>query len=108
MNEEEQMAKYIVYGLDGDPEMPMLCIAANNTDMGPFVLTLVENGNPYYAFESLPMEILMADAIGCNFNGAPLASTDYQSNRINVAAQYASPVAAGATDDGTNKVWVVA
>lgn len=100
--------KYVVYGLDGDPELPMLASCANNADMGPLLINIVGSGNPFYAFESIPVEIAMADELGANFNGAPLCSSDEQTNRLAVAAQYAAPVAIGAENNGTNKVWVVA
>lgn len=109
MNEEEsEVSKYLVYGLDGDPELPCLAVAHNTVDMGPFVFSVVGEGNPYFAFDTLPMVILTADELGANFNTAPLASSDYQTNRVNVAAQYASPPPVGETDDGTNVVWKVA
>jgi hypothetical protein len=108
MNEESAMAKYIIYGLDGDPEFPCLNSCLNSTDMGPYVLNVVGAGNPFYAFESLPPEVLTAEEFGADFNGAPLASTDWQTNRMTVAAQYASPVPAGETNNGINKVWKVA
>lgn len=100
--------KYVVYGLDGDPEVPMLAVCANSADMGPLLISIVGDGNPFYAFESIPVEIAMADELGADFNGAPLCSNDHQTNRLRVAAQYASPVAIGAENNGTNKVWVVA
>lgn len=104
----ESMSKYIVYGLDGDPTFPCLNVMPNNADMGPMVLNVVGAGYPYYAFQTLPTAILMADELGANFNGAPLANTDYQVNRNTVAAQFANPVPTGANNDGTNMVWVVA
>lgn len=108
MTEEAEMSKYVVYGLDGDPDIPCLASVHNSADMGPFILSVAGEGNPYFAFESLPSEILTADELGANFNTAPLASTDYQTNRNNVAAQYASPPPVGEADDGTNVVWKVA
>lgn len=102
------MAQYIVYCLDGDPELPALSVTPNATDMGPMVLSVVGAGNPFYAFQSLPMPILVADEIGVDFNGAPLASLDHQTNRVAVAGMYATPPATGEANDGTNKVWVVA
>lgn len=106
MSEESEMAKYIVYGLDGDPEIPCLNVAANSTDMGPYVLNVVGEGYPYWAFQTLPAAILLADQIGADFTGAPVASADQQTNRNNVAGMYASPPATGETNNGTNKVWV--
>ncbi len=108
MNEEAEMSKYVVYGLDGDPEFPCLASVHNSADMGPFILTLCGAGNPYFAFETLPNEILTADELGANFNTAPLASLDYQTNRNNVASMFASPPITGETDDGINVVWKVA
>jgi hypothetical protein len=107
MSEESSMAKYIIYGLDGDPGFPCLNSCLNSTDMGPYVLNVVGAGNPFYAFESLPAEVLTADEFGADFNGAPLASTDWQTNRNLVAAQFANPVKAGAENNGENKVWKV-
>lgn len=104
----EETMKYVIYGLDGDPELPMLAAAVNNADMGPLLISIVGSGNPFYAFESVPSAILLADELGANFNGAPLCSSDEQTNRLAVAAQYAAPVAIGAENNGTNKVWVVA
>lgn len=98
------MSRYIVYGLDGDPGTPVVNICLNSTDMGPYVISVVGEGNPYWAFESLPSEILSADEIGADFNDAPLCSADQQTNRINVAALYADPPATG---EG-GKVWAVA
>jgi len=108
MTEEAEMSKYVVYGLDGDPELPCLASVHNSADMGPHIFTLVGLGNPYFAFESLPADILTADEIGANFNTAPLASSDYQTNRVNVLAQYANPPITGPTDDGINVCWKVA
>lgn len=106
MIEVNDMSRWFVYCLDGDPEMPCLGNCLNTTDMGPFLVNLVGEGNPYYAFETLPVEILTADAIAVNFNGAPLCSGDWQTNRIAVADQFANPVAAGVANDTVNKVWV--
>lgn len=108
MNEENEMSKLVVYGLDGDPELPCIGSCPNNTDMGPYIVNLVGAGNPFYAFESLPVAILGADTIGANFNSAPLASADYQTNRNTVAAQYLAPVPTGETNDSVNMVWKVA
>lgn len=107
-NEETEVSKYIVYGLDGDPELPCLAVAHNTVDMGPFVLSVVGEDFPYFAYETLPMAILVADELGANFNSAPLASANYQTNRNNVAAMYADPPPAGEENDGTNVVWVAA
>ena len=106
MTEEAAMARYIVYGLDGDPEFPCLNVCLNSTDMGPYVINVVGVGNPFMAFEALPTEILTADAIGANFNGSPLASADWQTNRLTVAALYADPPVVGVEDDSVNRVWV--
>ncbi len=108
MTEETEMAKYIVYLLDGDPELPCINSAHNTADMGPLVLTVVGQNNPYFAFEVLPHAILTADAIGVNFNSAPLASSDYQTNRNNVASMFSNPPVTGEENDGTNVVWKVA
>jgi hypothetical protein len=108
MTEETEMSKYIVYGLDGDPELPCINSAHNSADMGPLVLTVVGAGNPYFSFETMDMAVLTADEIGANFNTAPLASTDYQTNRNNVDAMWADPPPTGEEDDGINVVWKVA
>ncbi len=100
--------KYVVYGLDGDPEVPMLAVCANSADMGPLLVSIVGDGNPFYAFESIPVEIAMADELGADFNGAPLCSSNHQTNRNRVADQFANPVPIGENNDGINKVWVVA
>ena len=88
---DTELARYVVYGLDGDSELPCLATCPNSTDMGPYIVSLVGVGNPYFAFETLPTEILAADSLGANFNTGALCSADYQTNRNNVAAQYASP-----------------
>jgi hypothetical protein len=98
--------KYIVFGLDGDPASPCYAAAHNTVDMGSWTVTTVGENNPYFAFETLPMPILMADVLGANFNTAPLASADYQTNRVNVAAMYANPPTTGEANDGINVVWV--
>ncbi len=108
MTEEPEMAKYIVYLLDGDPELPCINSAHSSAEMGPLVLTVVGEGNPYFAFETLPYAILTADAIGVNFNSAPLASADYQTNRNNVSSMFATPPVTGEDNDGNNVVWKVA
>lgn len=91
MTEETEMSRYVVYGLDGDPELPCIAVCPNNTDMGPYIFSLVGAGYPYFAFQTLPTEILTADSIGANFNTAPLASSAYQTNRNNVQDMYDSP-----------------
>lgn len=85
------MARYVIYGLDGDPELPCLATCPNATDMGPYIVNLCGVGNPYFAFESLPTEILAADSLGANFNTGALCSADFQTNRNNVAAMYLTP-----------------
>jgi len=107
-DEELEMSKYLVCGLDGDPSMPMLTVAFYTVDMGPFILTAVGEGNPYFVFSSLPMELLMAEELGANFNTAQIASSNYQTNRINANAMYANPPTVGADNDGINVVWKVA
>lgn len=102
------MSRFVVYGLDGDPGVVVYGNCQNTVDMGPYLVTLVGEGNPCYVTTSLPSVIATADEIGANFNDAPLVSADYQTNRLMAAAQIADPVAMGATDDGTNKVWKVA
>jgi len=106
MNEVTEMATYIVYGLDGDPEIPCLNVVANGVDMGLMVISVVGDGYPYWAFQTLPSAILLADQIGADFTGGPICSTDAQTNRNNIAGLYASPPATGADNNGTNKVWV--
>lgn len=108
MTEEAEMSRYIVYGLDGDPELPCLASMHSSADLGPAILTLVGADNPYFAFETLISAILTADELGANFNTAPLASSDYQTNRNNVAYMFANPPITGETDDGINVVWRVA
>lgn len=100
MSEDTDM-RYIVYGLDGDPGTPVYNACLNTTDMGPYIISLVGVGNPYWAFQSLPNDILSADTLGADFSGAPVGSDDEQTNRNNVAGLYASPPATGAG----GKVW---
>jgi hypothetical protein len=107
MTEESEMSKYIVYGLDGDPGTVVMGVCPNNTDMGPFLVSLVGADYPFFAFESLPSAILLADEIGADFNTAPLCSSDYQTNRNSVTALYASPPQVGEIEGGGNVVWVV-
>lgn len=107
MTEEADMSRYVVYGLDGDPEIPCIGVCQNSVDMGPYLVNLVGAGNPFYAFEALPTVVLAANSIGANFNSAPLCSSDYQTNRNAVISQYADPAPAGETDDGINLVWKV-
>ena len=102
------MSKYLVCGLDGDPSVPILTVAHYTVDMGPFVLSAVGAGNPYFVFATFPMDLLLADELGANFNTAPLASTDYQTNRTNANAMYATPPIVGPVNDGINVVWKVA
>lgn len=101
------MARYIVYGLDGDPEIPCINSVHYTADMGPLVLSVVGDGYPYFAFETLISAILTANEIGVNFNSAPLASSDYQTNRNNVAAMFNMPPVTGETNNGSNCVWKV-
>lgn len=117
MSEDENMAQYIVYGLDGDTELPNLNVTSNSVDMGPLITNVVGVGNPYWAFGAgdLPAAILLADAIGADFTGAPLASSDYQTNRINFAALDASPPTVDSrtptergSDPPVGVVWAVA
>lgn len=95
------MAKYVVYGLDGDAELPVLATVPNTTDLGIALISVVGVGYPYWAFESLPAEILGADSIGADFTDAPLCNADAQTNRNNLAGLYASPPATGVG----GKVW---
>jgi hypothetical protein len=88
---DTELARYVVYGLDGNSAEPVYGTCLNTTDMGPYIVNLVGVGNPYFAFETLPTEILAADSLGANFNTGVLCSSDYQTNRNNVAAQYADP-----------------
>jgi len=108
MTEEVEMSRYLVVPLDGDPDMPVLFVCPNNTDMGPYVLSCAGEGNPVMAFESLPSAILLADEIGADFNFGFLASTDYQSNRNAVTAMYGSPPLAQADPDTGVAVWKIA
>jgi hypothetical protein len=85
------MAYWTVYGLDGDPELPCYSNCPSTTDMGSFIVNLVGVGNPYFTFTSLPSEVLLADPLVANFNTAPLCSSDYQTNRNNVAVMIETP-----------------
>jgi hypothetical protein len=105
---EDDMAKYIVYGLDGDPDIPCLASAHWSADMGMLVLSIVGAGNPYFSFDTLPIEILTADELGADFSTAPLASSDYQTNRDIIAAMWSDPPPTGPDNDGINVVWKVA
>lgn len=91
--EMNEMAQYIVCPLDGDTETPVLFTMPNGVDMGPAIVTTVGEGYPYWAFGAgqLPTAILVADVIGADFSTAPLASADYQTNRVNYAALVLSP-----------------
>jgi len=104
--EETEMSRFVVFGLDGDPQLPFYASVHFSADMGPQILTLVGAGFPYFYFETLPMEVLLAEPLGANFNTAPLASADYQTNRNNVAAMIANPPPTGIENDGINVVWV--
>ena len=105
MSEEENMARYTVYFLDGDPETPVINSAPNHVDLGTMLIGVVGVGQPYWTFQSLPPEILGADAIGAKLDGAPICSDDPQTNRNNVAGLFASPPAVGMPDNSA--VWAV-
>lgn len=107
MSEDTEMARYVIYGLDGDPELPCIGVCQNQTDMGPYLVNLVGADNPCYVFKDLPMEILTADEIGANFNNGMMVSSDFQTNRNRVADQYDNPAPVGPTNDGTNVAWRV-
>jgi len=98
--------KRILYGLDADPGTPVIAAVPNSTDLGPQIASLVGDGNPYWIWSDpdLPTEIMTADEIGADFNEAPLASDDWQTNRIRANAVLADPPATG---EG-GKVWAVA
>jgi hypothetical protein len=92
MSEEDtEMAYWTVYGLDGDPELPCIGNCPSSTDMGSFLVNLVGAGNPCFVFTTLPTEILTADPIAANFNTGMIVSSDYQTNRLAVAAMLESP-----------------
>lgn len=103
------MSKYLVAPLDGDPDTPYLGSFPNNTDFGTAVVAFAGVGNPFWAFESLPSAILLANDVGADFTGAPLCDTveNAQNNRDAVAALYEAPPPTGATEGGGNVVWVV-
>jgi len=104
----DEMSRYVVYGLDGDPGLPVIAVCPNNTDMGPYIVSVVGVDFPFYAFESLPAPILLANEVGADFNDAPLCSADYQTNRNAVTAMYGDPPVA-AENPGTGVVvWKVA
>ncbi len=83
--------RYVVYPLDGDPELPVYAACLNNTDMGPYLTNIVPPGNPCFVFATLPSEILTADGLGANFNTGLIVSSDYQTNRLAAAAMLESP-----------------
>jgi hypothetical protein len=99
--------KYVVCPLDGDQTTPYLSAVASNADLGTMLLALANEGDPFWAFQSLPSDILNANDIGAKWDGAPTVNSDAQTNRNNVAGLFASPPAVGDTNDGTNVVWKV-
>lgn len=121
------MPKYIISPLDGDVNFPILTVFSSTQDMGHAITTAIGPNQPYFGFTSLPTVLLLADGLGADFEDAPLsadpddpkfnpADPDYNpavptyahANRDTFAAQAASPVAVGETNDGINKVWKVA
>jgi hypothetical protein len=62
----ENIMKYVVCPLDGDAEFPILWVVPDNVDIGGWMSGVgnVGVGQPYWAFASLPAEILTADSIG--------------------------------------------
>jgi len=107
MSEDTDM-KRVVYGLDGDPEVPVIAGVPNNVDMGAQLITLVGVGNPYWVWNDpdLISAILTANDIGADFSGAPVCSDDEQDNRDTVIYQIAHPAPNGIAPSG-NVVWVV-
>jgi len=99
--------KWVVAPLDSDVNTPYLVACASNADLGTMLLTIGNEGEPFWAFTSLPTSILLANDIGAKWDGAPLISSDAQTNRNNVAGLFASPPPTGDTNDGTNVVWPV-
>jgi len=91
MTEENEMTRYVVYPLDGDPELPVYATCQNSVDMGGYLVTTVGVGNPCFVFSELPIEVLTADPLEANFNTGYLVSADYQTNRNAAAAMLASP-----------------
>lgn len=108
MIEDTAMAVWTFYPLDGDPEFPCVANCPGNTDLGPFLVNLVGIGNPCYLTTSIDPALATADELGANFNDGIIISSDFQTNRVNAAAQIANPVAMGADNNGTNRVWKVA
>lgn len=107
MTEEIEMSVWTFYGLDGDPELPCYANCLSSTDLGPYLLNLVGEGNPCYVRDNFPSGLNVNLDIGANFNDGMVVSSDYQTNRLAAAAQIASPNPMGATDDGINVVWNV-
>ncbi len=101
------MSIWTFYGLDGDPELPCYGNCPSNTDLGPYLVNLVGEGNPCYVRNDFPSELNVSLDLGANFNAGMVVSSDFQTNRINAAAQIANPNPMGATDDGINVVWNV-
>lgn len=99
------MSIRLLYLLDGEPGVPVIGSVPNNTDLGPLIATTVGVGNPWYVWAdpNLSNDILTADEIGADFNEAPLASADYQTNRAAAAALIETPPLTG--EGGV--VWVV-
>ncbi len=106
MTEDADM-RFVVAPLDGDTGTPYLVAVANSADLGTMLLTIANAGDPFWAFQSMDSAILNANDIGANFSAAPLVNSDAQTNRVSVAALYASPPPQGATNNGTNVVWAV-
>ncbi len=105
MIEEITMAIWTFYGLDGDPELPCYANCPSSTDLGSFLVNLVGVGNPCYVRSDFPLGLDPAGDLGANFNAGIVISSDYQTNRINAAAQIANPNPIGADNDGINVVW---
>jgi hypothetical protein len=87
MNEEQGMQ--IVFGLDGDPTVPLVAVTTPQADVPQAIIPLVGVGNPYYAFTSLSYNGL--NGIEADFTGAPLCSDDVAVNRTNINTMLASP-----------------
>lgn len=87
------MGKYVVYGLDGDPGVPVLAFVPTSSPLGSSIIVIVGVGNPYWAYLSLSSTITGANDIGADWTGAPVCDSDSTVNDANLADQYANPAA---------------
>ena len=75
----------IVYGLDGDPTIPVtLTTSLNEQEMAGELKTVVGVGNPYYAFNEIP-DTVEAN-IAWNPAGAPNCAGNANENEQAMAA----------------------